>query len=165
MTFQFHPTARKAVRVTPLFKKLHLGPHDRLLILNAPDSFEPEIAQLTGATVLRKVTSRLSTPFALGFAITQAELDRVSSAIVRATTGDAIVWVAYPKATSRQYRCEFNRDSGWSVLGQAGFEPVRQVAVDSDWSALRFRRTEYIPSLTRSRAMAISAAGKRRTRG
>jgi hypothetical protein len=28
----------------------------------------------------------------------------------------------------------------------AGFDTVRQVAIDEDWSALRFRRVEYIKS-------------------
>ena len=37
-----------------------------------------------------------------------------------------------------------NCDSGWPVLGAAGFEPVRMVAIDADWSALRFRRVEHI---------------------
>ena len=80
----------------------------------------------------------------------------------RSAEGDAIVWIAYPKKTSKQYRCEFNRDSGWTLMGEAGFEPVRQVAIDEDWSALRFRRVENIPSLKRSKAIAISKEGKRR---
>jgi len=30
------------------------------------------------------------------------------------------------------------------VIRNAGFDSVRQVAIDEDWSALRFRRVEYI---------------------
>lgn len=26
----------------------------------------------------------------------------------------------------------------------AGFRPIRQVAIDEDWSALRFRRVEFV---------------------
>ena len=114
--------------------------------------------------MLRKAKSKLKMPFAIGFAATQSECDLVSSTIAKATEGDSIVWVAYPKGTSRKYKCDFNRDAGWTVLGDAGFEPVRQVAIDEDWTALRFRRTEYIESLTRSNTMAISSEGKRRTK-
>jgi len=46
------------------------------------------------------------------------------------------------------------------VLGELGFEPVRLVAIDEDWSALRFRRTEFIKTLTRDETRALSAAGK-----
>jgi hypothetical protein len=58
--------------------------------------------------------------------------------------GDALLWFAYPKGTSKNYQCDFNRDTGWSVIRDAGFDTVRQVAIDDDWSALRFRRVEYI---------------------
>jgi hypothetical protein len=52
----------------------------------------------------------------------------------------------YPKGTSKCYTCDFNRDSGWDVIRNAGFDSVRQIAIDEDWSALRFRRVEYIKS-------------------
>ncbi len=149
--------------MTPLFKKLNLGSNETVLVLNAPESFEPELAKLSGVKLLRKGSSKPSTAFAIGFAIKQSELDRVSASLARATEGDAVVWVAYPKATSQKYQCEFNRDRGWTVLGDAGFEPVRQVAIDDDWTALRLRRTQHIRSLKRSSSMAISQEGKRRT--
>ena len=47
------------------------------------------------------------------------------------------------------YKCDFNRDTGWSVLKSAGFDTVRAVAIDEDWSALRFRRAEFIKSTSR----------------
>jgi hypothetical protein len=150
--------------MTPLFKKLNLGGSQTILVLNAPSSFETELAQLVEVRVLRKATSKQKVPFAMGFAVTQAECDFASSTVVNATEGDSIVWIAYPKKSSKKYKCEFNRDTGWHVLGEAGFEPVRQIAIDEDWSALRFRRTEYIRSLTRSDSMAISSEGKRRTK-
>lgn len=150
--------------MTPLFKKLNLGSCQTILVLHAPESFESELAQLVGIKVLRKANSKTKTPFAIGFATTQAQCDLISSTFAQATDGDAIVWIAYPKGSSKKYQCEFNRDTGWAVLGQSGFEPVRQVAMDEDWTALRFRRTEHIKSLTRSDDMAISAEGKRRTK-
>jgi hypothetical protein len=150
--------------MTPLFKKLNLSDSTSILVLNAPPTFETELAGLQGVTILRKASAKNTCPFAMGFAVTQAELDEISNQFAKHTQGDAVVWIAYPKGTSKKYKCEFNRDSGWTVLGNAGFEPVRQVAIDEDWSALRFRRTEFIKSLTRNNQMAISEQGKRRTR-
>ena len=34
-------------------------------------------------------------------------------------------------------------------MGKAGFEPVRMVAIDEDWSAVRFRRVEFIKTMNR----------------
>jgi hypothetical protein len=147
--------------MTPLFKKLNLGTHTAICVLNAPTSFEGELAALTGVTIDR--THARNVRFAIAFAVTKRDLDALSAKLVKGAVEDAIVWIAYPKGSSKQYRCEFNRDSGWDVLGAAGFEPVRMVAIDNDWSALRFRRVEHIATMTRSAAGAISAAGKRRT--
>jgi hypothetical protein len=144
--------------MTPLFKKLNLGEHGVIHVLNAPKSFEPELAAIKPVTVKRAVSGPSS--FAMAFVITQAELDAASSKLAAACTGDAILWMVYPKGTSKKYRCEFNRDSGWPALGAAGFEPVRMVAIDEDWSALRFRRVEHIKTMTRSPAHRISKAGK-----
>ncbi|MFM7857171.1 MAG: hypothetical protein ACKO96_35940, partial [Flammeovirgaceae bacterium] len=55
---------------------------------------------------------------------------------------------------------EFNRDNGWSILGKLGFEPVRMVAIDEDWSALRFRKPKDIKKMTRGFAMTLE--GKRK---
>ncbi len=149
---------------SPLFNKLNLDQQTRILVLNAPDSFNPRLTELHGVEIERTVSPGLKIGFALAFAVTVAERDRLTAALVESTTGDAIIWVAYPKGTSKRYQSEFNRDSGWQVLGAAGFEPVRQVAIDEDWSALRFRRTECIRRLTRREPMAISSEGKRRTK-
>ena len=135
--------------MTPLFKKLNLGTHTALVVLNAPQSFEPELAALKGVTVKRAVSGPCA--FALAFVITAAELDAASRKLAAAATGDAILWMVYPKGTSKKYQCEFNRDSGWPGLAAAGFEPVRMVAIDADWSALRFRRAEYIKTMTRKK--------------
>ena len=129
-------------------------------VLDAPKSFESELAALGGVTVKRSVTGR--SHFALAFVVTQAELDAASAKLVKACQGDDILWMVYPKGTSKKYKCEFNRDSGWRTLGAAGFEPVRMVAIDEDWSALRFRRVEHIKTMARNPAGAISKAGKRK---
>lgn len=150
--------------MSTLFKKLNLTTQTDVVILNAPSSFEAEVKRLTGVTVHRSIPRGGKMTFVMAFVIAQKELDASSAKIAAGAVGDAIVWMVYPKKSSKRYRCEFNRDSGWSVLGDAGFEGVRMVAVDEDWSALRFRRVEYVKSLTRDPSWAISPAGKARER-
>jgi hypothetical protein len=58
------------------------------------------------------------------------------------------LWLCYPKKGGA-IRTDITRDHGWGPLHEAGFLPVAQVAVDGTWSALRFRRREEIPALTR----------------
>jgi hypothetical protein len=129
---------------SPLFKKLNLGIHREIAVFNAPDSFEPELNRLKDVKIARDPAKPKGVKFALAFAVTQAQLDRASKILAAASEGDAVIWFAYPKGSSKRYTCEFNRDSGWSVIRDAGFESVRMVAIDEDWSALRFRRVEYV---------------------
>ncbi|HEX3314843.1 MAG TPA: hypothetical protein VHR72_08140 [Gemmataceae bacterium] len=131
--------------MTPLFKKLNLGSHRDILVVDAPASFEPELAALDGVAIARDPKQAKSIAFAVVFVMTLAEVAAAAKLLPKAT-GDAIVWFAYPKGTSKRYRCEFNRDNGWAAIQAAGFESVRMVAIDEDWSALRFRRSEFVKS-------------------
>ena len=69
------------------------------------------------------------------------------------------------KKSSKNYKCDFERDSGWDILGEHGFEPVRIVAIDEDWSALRFRRVEFIKKISRRKSMTISEVGMTNIKG
>jgi hypothetical protein len=131
-------------RMPTVFSKLNLKDQREILVVDAPASFEPELSALSGVAVARDPQAVAKTSFALLFATRQAEVDTLSAMIIDKLEADAILWFAYPKGTSRRYRCDFNRDSGWRVLRAHGFDTVRQVAIDEDWSALRFRRVEYI---------------------
>jgi hypothetical protein len=71
-------------------------------------------------------------------------VDSTAKALAKLAHGDAVIWFAYPKGTSKRYKSEINRDTGWKALRAAGFEGVRMVAIDEDWSAVRFRRAEFI---------------------
>jgi hypothetical protein len=150
--------------MSPTFAKLNLKGQPEIVVLNAPPSFEPELGQLAGVTVLRSAAAAKAVRFALAFVRTEAELASAATAVLPKAEGDAVVWFAYPKQSSKRYTCEFNRDSGWAPLGAAGFEGVRQVAIDEDWSALRFRRVEFVKTMTRDPKRATSAAGKAKTK-
>ena len=141
-----------------VFQKLNLKDQSEIVVVNAPASFEPELAALAGVSVLRDARAAKVISFAIAFAIKQKEVDAAAKAITAKASGDAVIWFAYPKGSSKKYTCEFNRDTGWAELARAGYEPVRQVAIDGDWSALRFRKVEHIKTMTRS--FAATEAGK-----
>jgi len=144
------------------FDKLNLKDQKQILVLNAPESFEPELKALRGISVVRDLKNAGDTEFSLAFVTKQKEVDTLGKAIAKKAQGDAVVWFAYPKGSSKKYKSEINRDAGWQVLGDAGFEPVRMVAIDEDWSAVRFRRADFIKSLTRGKEHRMSAQGKAR---
>lgn len=148
--------------MTPLFKKLNLGAQEEIHVLNAPASFEAELSSLGDRKIVRKATGPVR--FALAFVQTLAEVEAAAKPLARHAVDDAILWMVYPKGSSKRYRCEFNRDTGWAALGEAGYEPVRLVAIDEDWSALRFRQVEHIETMKRDPQGAISQVGRAKAR-
>jgi len=130
--------------VPSVFAKLNLKAQSELLIVAAPSSFEPEIQALAGVSIVRDARKAKSIDFAVVFVTTRAEVDAAVKSIALKAAGDVVLWFAYPKGTSKRYASEINRDTGWDSLKSAGFETVRLVAIDQDWSALRFRRKAYV---------------------
>ena len=143
-----------------VFEKLNLKDRREIVVLEAPPSFEGELKKLAGVTVHRRIEPGATVEFALVFATCRAAVEAAARLLAKAAPGDAVVWVAYPKGTSKRYTCDFNRDTGWGALGAVGFEPVRQVAIDEDWTALRFRRAGFIKTLTREPRRTLSSEGR-----
>jgi hypothetical protein len=150
------------VRVAGVFAKLNLKAQAEIVVLGAPASFESEIGTLRGVSVQRRLPKRGRVAFAIAFVTKLAEVESIAKGIAKVVEGDPIIWFAYPKGSSKRYKCEFNRDTGWAALGAAGFEGVRMIAIDEDWSAVRFRRAEFIKTLTRDPEHTMSTAGRRR---
>jgi len=140
--------------------KLNLKDQKEIVVVNAPPSFTPELKALDGVSVKRTPADVEQIAFFLGFVTTKKEVDTLAKIVAKKTLPDAVVWVAYPKGTSKRYTSEISRDAGNESLGAAGFEPVRLVAIDEDWSAKRFRRAEFIKTMTRPKEWRFSKAGK-----
>jgi hypothetical protein len=147
--------------MNPIFKKLNFKDQPVIFVLNAPASFDANLEEMRPLTELRTSLAKVKdAAFALTFATKQKEVDTFADQVAKSTTSDAVVWVAFPKGTSKKLKCEFNRDNGWDRMGTHGFEPVRMISIDEDWTALRFRRVAHIKKMTRS--FAITAEGQRK---
>lgn len=47
-------------------------------------------------------------------------------------------------------------------MGEYELEGVRMVAIDQDWSSVRFRKVEYIKTMKRRESFALSTTGKKK---
>lgn len=133
-----------------------------VVVLNAPAEFRPILAGWRADGVPVSERRGQGCTFVLVFVQACAEIEQIAGSIITSVCDDAVLWFAYPKQSSKRYRTDVSRDGSWSVLGRMGYEPVRQIAIDEDWSALRFRPADKITHLTRSSDRAISQAGKAR---
>ena len=111
--------------------KFQLKPGQSVSVLNVPDGTVLDLADATPAA------DPDSADAVIVFVRTRAELDAHAGPAVAAAERDALSWLAYPKAG--QLGTDLNRDSLAEAMTGHGVRPVRQIAVDGVWSALRFR--------------------------
>ena len=137
-----------------LLKKMNYNGTDAILLLNAPEAFEKEMTNLPNVYVDINKIDNVS--YAVIFVNNSIMVEEAVTQIKDKLEGDVLLWFCYAKKSSKKYRCDIDRDHGWQSVGQLGFEPVRMVAVDEDFSALRFRHVDYIKKMTRSKDMKIS---------
>jgi hypothetical protein len=124
-----------------LAKKLQLKPGQAVRVLHAPEGLDLDLAAdaaaggdaPSGGSAAGAAPARATLVFVTTFV--EAE-ERVGPA-VKAAAADELSWVAYPKAG--KLGADLNRDSLAAFMTARGVRPVRQVALDETWSALRFR--------------------------
>ena len=85
----------------------------------------------------------------LTFVRSQAEVQRLAPAALRAVAADGLLWFAYPKK-SGMLKSDLSRDSGWEPVFENGFDSVAQISIDETWTGFRFRRTHLVGKRTRS---------------
>jgi hypothetical protein len=116
-----------------LARKLQIKPGMLVAVIAAPAD-APDLAadgalQLTGSPAAAGAV--------IAFVRERADLAAAGPAI-EAAREDRLAWIAYPKAG--QLGTDLNRDSlARAVTDLGGLQPVRQVAINEVWSALRFR--------------------------
>jgi len=150
--------------VESLLKKLNYKGTSEVLVLKVPSELAPIVDSFSSEVkVVQDINQIQQIEFALIFALDQKDISDTLPRIKDKLMGDCIVWFCYPKRSSKKYKCDIDRDHGWEILGTYGFEPVRQIAINEDFSALRFRKVANIKNITRSRDMAMTEEAKNRT--
>jgi len=76
--------------------------------------------------------------FGLLFAKSIDHLHTYEATFFNALKEDAMIWIAYPKKSSKLFK-NLNRDYGWEIVQAKGFAGIASIALDVDWSAIRFR--------------------------
>jgi hypothetical protein len=128
--------------IAGVWKKLNYKSRNPVLVVNAPGSFKSALAELAGLGVEVHASpgAGVSYGFILAFAKDAAELEKVADLCLPCMADGAVLWFGFPKQSSKTIRSDINRDKLADLLALRQLQPNRNVAVDDDWSALRFRR-------------------------
>jgi hypothetical protein len=132
---------------TELLHKLQIKAGAKLWLINVPQALAEELS--AGAEV-EIVHEKDAYDGVLAFFETPAEVPALVPRILKEMPPDGLLWVAYRKGPEAK-AAGLNRDTGWDALDAAGWRPVRQVAIDEEWSGLRFRPREFVEAKEGSR--------------
>lgn len=130
----------------PILKKMTWKEGMNIQIWNVPPELNALISTWEAAGLIHPA---VRPDFMLAFVQTEDEVKKYFFEMQNLAPEDQQIWLAYPKGTSKRYKAKINRDSGWKYLGEFDYEGVRQIAINEDWSALRFRKTTHIKVLSR----------------
>ena len=118
-------------------QKLLVRPGSSLALVNAPADAARLIGDLPSG--VDAGVDPASADTIVLFAGNRVELAREWPAVARSISPSASLWIAYPKKGGT-IETDLGRDHGWEPVVADGFDTVSLVAIDSTWSALRFRR-------------------------
>ncbi|MFZ2287815.1 MAG: hypothetical protein WAV93_12590 [Bacteroidales bacterium] len=128
-----------------ILKKLKYGEQNRIAVLNAPEEFRDRISGLLpDVQIDTEINARYLYDFMIAFTPGSTEVNKTGPACIHNLSDDGKLWMAYRKGASKKNAPDINRDRGWETVEETGFRRVSQVAIDKDWSALRFRNARYV---------------------
>ena len=127
--------------MTDLFRKLNFKDQSPILILDPPPSFEGELAAMAKETRTEREAAKGSTyGFSIAFARMKPDFDKVATILASSSSPEAVIWIAYPKKSSPALESDLSRDGCFEAGFTFGLKANRQVAIDEDWSAMRYKR-------------------------
>lgn len=125
-----------------LTKKLQIKPRQRLLLLNSPPDFAEQLQPLPEGVELTD-SGDGEFDFVQLFVKNGEELHRFVSAAIQQVKHDGLLWICYPKGSSK-VKTDLNRDILWQLVEPLGWTGVSLISLDSVWSAMRFRPADRV---------------------
>jgi len=130
-----------------LLEKLNYKGQKRIALINAEDGFTNSLSsELTDVLIDKEIDPRFPYDFIILFVKSISDVELYTPFALHNLLADGVLWFCYPKKTSKKYSSDLSRYNGWKALNDSGFLGIRMVAIDEDWSAMRFRNIKYIKS-------------------
>jgi hypothetical protein len=121
---------------SPLAKKLKLRPGARAAVVGAPGDYLERLGPPAGTSVGSTLDGPLD--WIQVFVASSAELAAIVPGITNAVAPDGLVWISYPKGSSKR-QTDLTRDRGWESLEGSDLMWLSLVSVDDTWSAFGLR--------------------------
>jgi hypothetical protein len=127
-------------------KKLRLAAGQKVAILNAPEGYTAQLSP-GPADIGTQLQPAAAYDVVQLFVNTADELRREGPAAIRAVKPGGLLWITYPMGGAARGVTDLPATPLWmkrDVLGEitsiTGYKPVAFVAIDDNYTALRFKR-------------------------
>jgi len=121
---------------TPLPKKLGIKENFRIGLINAPQSFLPQLGKLPANTqILRSLKAPLD--LVVLFADRETMLAKRFPLVAEKLSANGMIWVAWPKKSSG-VKTDLIFDNVQRIGLDCGLVDVKICAIDDTWSGLKF---------------------------
>ena len=123
---------------TTISEKLKIKAGDTLLTLNEPGEFQKGLNGLPKG--VKVVESGKDYNQVHWFVVNRAQLEKEMSKVMKLVKPGVVVWVYYPKGTSK-LQTDLTRDKGWDCLLAEGDKLawISLISFDDTWSVFGFR--------------------------
>src|SRR5512143_343573 len=112
----------------------------KLIVINAPKGYTEQLTkELKDLTVSARASGQAEA--VLLFVHSLAEATERAPKAGQLVKPGGMLWIAYAKGTSK-VKTDVNRDRLWAAIQPLGWQPIRQIALDEVWSAMRFKPVE-----------------------
>lgn len=125
----------------PILKKMIYKEYSPVLFFNAPESAKELIDILKSRDVEVGTEINQKFDFQLNFFTEKLDFEANINKLLENLSDKGVMWVAYPKKTSKKYKSDITRDVLRELSeSQDDYEGVSLIALDDDWSCMRIKR-------------------------
>jgi hypothetical protein len=119
-----------------LAQKLAIKEGFSVLLVGAPEGYAARLGPLPAGVTLNPPAG----PYDViqVFVATQKDLEAALPTLKPMLKPKGYIWVTWHKGASR-IKTDVTRDTIWPFAATLGLQPVSNIAVDDDWSALRLK--------------------------
>ena len=117
-----------------LAKKMKLKSGSRAAIIKAPEKYIQEFRH--AGEISEKLDGKFD--WIQIFVKDKSELDKLLPKAARALKPESILWISFPKGTSK-IQTDLTRDKGWESVRALDLKWITLISVNENWSAFSLR--------------------------
>ncbi|MFD0963028.1 hypothetical protein [Pseudofulvibacter geojedonensis] len=121
-----------------LAKKLQLPKAEEVVVLNKPDAFTNDF---NNSRFSESLVHTSCVNNAIVFVQSKEGFINQMLTLFPRLLDNSVLWIIYPQKTTKKELASLHIEFDWDFLGDYRLQPTRQVNINSDWNAIKLKKT------------------------